>query len=396
MPKLFLKKNEERRIQSGHLWIFSNEIDRVEGSAENGDIVTVYDFKNNLIGSAFYNRNSLIAGRLLSREKITNTKEFLKNRILQAYQLRKDFYPGRESFRLVFSESDLLPGIIVDKYNNTFVLQVYSYGMQKNISLIAEILKEELSAENIFTKNESYFRKLEGLPEEDEVLLGGIKNELIDDGSVKYQVDFETGHKTGFYFDQSDNRFFIERLVKNKTVLDAFCNSGGFGLHASKAGALSVTFVDSSSAEIENAKRNYALNNFVPPADFIISDVFDFLEKCAAEKKTFDVVMIDPPAFAKNKKTLPQAKKGYEKLNRLALAVVSRNGFLVTSSCSHHLNKDEFIEVLNAASAKSRERVQLIQFTGASLDHPELPSMKETAYLKFAVLKKMTDVTSAG
>ncbi|MFO7446772.1 MAG: rRNA large subunit methyltransferase I, partial [Ignavibacteriaceae bacterium] len=123
MPKLFLKKNEERRIQSGHLWIFSNEIDRVEGSVENGDVVTVYDSKNNLIGSAFYNRNSLIAGRLLSREEITNTKEFLKNRILQAYQLRKDFYPGGESFRLVFSESDLLPGIIVDKYNNTFVLQ---------------------------------------------------------------------------------------------------------------------------------------------------------------------------------------------------------------------------------------------------------------------------------
>jgi 23S rRNA (cytosine1962-C5)-methyltransferase len=387
MAKIFLKRNEERRLRSGHLWIFSNEIGSAEGNPANGDVVSVLDSKNNYLGDAFYNHNSLIAGRMLGMN-ISDLKTFFKEKILAAYSLRKNFYPERHSFRLVFSESDFLPGLIIDKYNNTFVLQVYSFGMQKNINLIAEVLKEELSAENIFTKNEVYFRRLEGLPEEDEVLFGSMNKEIIDDGSVKYNVNFETGHKTGFYFDQGDNRHFIEKIVNGKTVLDAFCNSGGFGLHALSAGANAVTFVDSSAEEITNVKNNYKLNSFTGDSEYIAADVFDYLEKCAAEKKYFDVVMIDPPAFAKNKKSLPQAKKGYEKLNRLALSVTAENGFVVTSSCSFHLAKEEFIDIITTAAAKNRQHVQLIHYNGASLDHPELPAMRETSYLKFAVLKK--------
>jgi 23S rRNA (cytosine1962-C5)-methyltransferase len=388
MTKIFLKKNEEHRIRAGHMWIFSNEIGTVEGHPENGDLVSVYDSKNNYHGDAFYNRNSLIAGRMLGNE-ISDLKDFFKKRILKAYSLRKLVYPKRESFRLIFSESDFLPGLIIDKYNNTFVLQVYSFGMQKNISLIAEILKEELSAENIFTKNEDYFRKLEGLPEENEVLLGEIHDEIIDDGTIKYKISFEKGHKTGFYFDQGDNRAFIEKISNNKTILDAFCNSGGFGLHAASAGAAKITFVDSSADEIENAKNNFKLNGYTQDSEFITSDVFEYLEKCIVEKKTFDIVMLDPPAFAKNKKSLPQAKKGYEKLNRMALSLLAPEGLLVTSSCSFHLEKDEFISIINTAALKNREMVQLIYHSGASLDHPELPAMKETTYLKFAVLKKV-------
>jgi 23S rRNA (cytosine1962-C5)-methyltransferase len=387
MTKIFLKRNEEHRLRSGHLWIFSNEIGTAEGHPSNGDLVSVFDSKDNYLGDAFYNRNSLIAGRMLGKE-ITDLKSFFKERITKAYSLRKLFYPGRESFRLVFSEGDFLPGLIIDKYNNTFVLQVYSFGMQKNITLFAEILKEELNAVNIYTKNENYFRRLEGLPEEDEVLLGDIPGEIIDDGKVKYKIDFKTGHKTGFYFDQGDNRLFIEKITKDKIVLDAFCNSGGFGLHAINSGASKVTFVDSSSEEIDNVKTNYELNGYKQPAEYMVSDVFDYLEKCLAEKKAFDVVMIDPPAFAKNKKSLPQAKKGYERLNRLALSVTAPGGYLVTSSCSFHLSKEEFIEIINTAASKNREQVQLIHYNAASLDHPELPGMKETSYLKFAVLKK--------
>lgn len=387
MTKIFLKRNEEHRLRSGHLWIFSNEIGTVEGHPANGELVSVYDSKDNYLGDAFYNRNSLIAGRILGKD-INNLKSFFKDRITKAYSLRKLFYPEKESLRLVFSESDFLPGLIIDKYNNTFVLQVYSFGMQTNISVIAEVLKEELNAVNIFTKNEEYFRRLEGLPEEDEILLGEIPDEIISDGEIKYKIDFKTGHKTGFYFDQADNRIFIERITKDKTVLDAFCNSGGFGLHAARAGALNITFVDSSAEEINNVKINYELNSYKQESEFVVSDVFDYLEKCAAEKKTFDVVMIDPPAFAKNKKSLPQAKKGYERLNRLALSVTSPGGYLVTSSCSFHLNKEEFIDTINTAASKNREKVQLIHYNSASLDHPELPGMKETSYLKFAVLKK--------
>jgi 23S rRNA (cytosine1962-C5)-methyltransferase len=357
----------------------------LEGEAHNGELIELYDSKKNFIGSGFYNKNSLIAVRILSNKKIDDLKELFRKRINKAFDLRKSMYPERNSFRLVFSESDFLPGLIIDKYNNTFVLQVYSYGMEKNIGLIVEVLKDDLAAENIFTKNEEYFRKLEGLPIEDKIYLGEMKSEIINDGAVEFNIDFSKGHKTGFYFDQSDNRFFIERFVKGKKVLDAFCYSGGFGLHAARAGASSITLVDSSSKAIENAKQNFKLNELPAESEFIVSDVFDFFETCIREKKYFDVVMIDPPAFAKNRKSVPVAKKGYTKLNRLALQIVSENGFLVTSSCSHHISGDIFMEIVNQSALKAGRKIKQIYFNGASLDHPRLPAMPETGYLKFGI-----------
>ena len=387
--KVFLKKNEERRINAGHLWVFSNEVDKLEGTADNGDLVEVFDSRNSFIGTGFYNKNSLIAVRLLSKEHIENFREYAETKIGKAFSLRRLIYPERNSFRLIFSESDLMPGLIIDKYNDTYVLQVYSAGIQKNIAAITSVLQNDFNAKNIFTKNETYFRTLEGLPETDEVYLGESTQETIDDGSIQYKIDFQKSHKTGFYFDQSDNRYFIEKIAKGKTVLDAFCNSGGFGLHAAQAGASSVTFVDSSASEIENAKYNFELNKLSANAEFIVSDIFDYMEGLLTQSKKFDVVMIDPPAFAKNKKNLATAKKGYEKLNRLALQLVSSDGILVTSSCSHHLSKEEFIQVINNAAVKLQKRIQLIYYNGASIDHPVIPSMPETVYLKFAVFRVM-------
>ncbi|MHB1686865.1 MAG: class I SAM-dependent rRNA methyltransferase [Ignavibacteriaceae bacterium] len=386
-PKIFLRKNEERRINAGHLWVFSNEIEKLEDTADNGDMVEVFDSRNNFMGTGFYNKNSLIAARLLDKTHIDNFQLFAEKKINDAFAFRKLFYPNRNSFRLIFSESDFMPGLIIDKYNDTFVMQIYSAGMQKNIADIISVLQNNYNAKNIFTKNETYFRALEGLPETDEIFLGELKSEIINDGAIQFQIDFEKSHKTGFYFDQSDNRFFIEKIVEGKTVLDAFCNSGGFGLHALKAGASSITFVDSSSAEIENVKYNFELNNFSCHSEFIVSDVFDYLEKSFSENKKFDVIMIDPPAFAKSKKNLASAKKGYEKLNRMALQLVSNNGFLVTSSCSHHLSKEDFIQIVNSAAAKLQKKIQLIHYNGASIDHPEVPAMPETVYLKFAVFR---------
>lgn len=390
MTRIYLKKNEDFRIRHGHLWVFSNEIGRIEGDPQNGDIVELYDSRDNFLGCGFFNKNSLISFRLLSSKFTDDFSSLFKERLLAAFHLRKSLYPTRESFRLIFSESDYLPGLIIDKYNNIFVLQVYSIGMEKNIESIIQLLKTDYNAENIFSKNEFYFRKLEGLTEEDKVYFGEHKQEIIDDGLIRYHINFKKGHKTGFYFDQSDNRFFIERLVKGKRVVDAFCNSGGFGLHAANGGAESVNFVDSSSSEIENARMNYELNKFTTPAEFISKDVFEYFDSCIAEKKYFDVVMIDPPAFAKNKKSLPAAKKGYEKLNKSALTLIKDEGFLVTSSCSFHLKKDEFVEIINSAAVKANKFVQLIHFNTASLDHPSLPGMEETSYLKFAVLKVNT------
>ncbi|MEW6703150.1 MAG: class I SAM-dependent rRNA methyltransferase, partial [Bacteroidota bacterium] len=284
-------------------------------------------------------------------------------------------------------ESDFLPGLIIDKYNNTFVLQIYSAGIEKNIDLITKILKEEFSAKNIFTKSEEYFRKLEGLPVENKVYLGIIEGEIISDGFVKYKINFSTGHKTGFYFDQCNNREFFGKFCKDKSVLDCFCNSGGFGLHAAKWNAKSLLFVDSSSEEIKNAQENFFLNGFRCEAEFIQYDVFDYLENCKAQNKKFDIINLDPPAFAKNKKTIATAIKGYEKLNRLAMDLLKDNGLLFTSSCSHHLNEEMFLDVINRAALKAGKRIQLFYSNNASLDHPSLPSMEETVYLKFAALK---------
>ncbi len=381
-----MKKNESRRIRNGHLWVFSNEIAKTEGGPENGALAELYDNKDYL-GTGFYNKNSLIALRLLSPLYKDDLSAYVKESILNAYTLRKNFYPNRESFRLVFSESDFLPGLIIDKYNNTFVLQVYSYGMNENIGMVADVLKSELNAENIFTRNDPYFRKLEGLPEDDTVFLGEVGTETIDDGKLKYKIDFAASQKTGFYFDQCDNREFVERLSAGKTVLDAFCNSGGFGMHAASAGAGYVTFLDSSAGEISNAEKNFALNGLTSETDFVVMDVFDYLQKSIDAGRTFDVVMVDPPAFAKSRKSIPTALKGYAKLNKMAANCVGVNGYLVTSSCSHHINRDDFIEAVISGAAKAEKILQQVHFSGPSMDHPVLPAMNETTYLKFAVFK---------
>ena len=387
MAKIYLKKNEERRIKHGHLWVFSNEIGKTEGKPENGDIIPLYDHSGVKLGEGFYNKNSLIALRLLHPSYESDFADYTRSMITGALKLRKQFYPGRDSFRLVFSESDFMPGLIIDKYNDTYVLQVYCFGMQKNIESVVSVLTGELGAKNIFTSNESYFRKLEGLPEEDFVYAGSSDEELIDDGYIKYKINFAASQKTGFYFDQADNREFIHKIAKDKTVLDAFCNSGGFGLHAAKAGAGMVTFTDSSETEIKNAESNFKLNGLETESGFIAAEIFAYLEKCTAAGRKFDIVMIDPPAFAKSRKSIPSALKGYIKLNKMALECVGKNGYLVTSSCSHHINSGDFMKSVAAAALKAGRTIQLVHSAGASLDHPELPAMEETTYLKFMVFK---------
>lgn len=387
MKKVILKKNEDRRVKKGHQWIFSNEILKVESEIQNGDLVVVYDFTLNFLAHGFYNANSLIAVRIISTKEEISIENLLTERLLKAYQLRKTIYPQRNSYRLVFSESDFLPGLIIDKYNNTFVLQVYSFGIEKNIDIIINTLKEKFNAENIFTKHDSYFRKLEGLDEEDKIYLGNKSVEIIDDGKIKYKIDFNLGQKTGFFFDQCDNREFFGKFSQEKNVLDCFCNSGGFGLHAIYNNAAEVTFVDSSSNEIENVKNNFALNNFTTKANYEVNDVFDLLEKEISQNKKYDIVNIDPPAFAKSRKSIPTAIKGYEKLNKLAMLTTKDDGFLFTSSCSHHINDEDFLSIIKNAAIKANKKIQLLYFNHASLDHPFLPFMPETVYLKFAMLK---------
>ncbi len=388
MARLYLKKNEDQRIRSGHLWVFSNEMSSMEETAVNGDIIDVFDYRGNSVGSGFYNENSLISVRLFEKSYSGNINGYIREHLHNAYNLRKSFYPHRNSFRMCLSESDFLPGLIIDKYISTFVLQVYCFGMQRSLDEVIKVLKEDFEAKNIFSRNDSHFRKIEGLEETDEIYHGSENEEIIDDGKIKYRIDFKNSQKTGFYFDQCDNRVFSEHFVNGKTVLDAFCNCGGFGLHASMAGAKSVDFLDSSAHEIENAGYNFGLNKHLfkgITGGFIRNDVFDYLGNAAEAAKKYDVVILDPPAFAKNKKSVPAALKGYEKLNKLALQIINKNGFLITSSCSHHVSIDEFIKAINKAAGKAQRQVRLLYLNGASLDHPRLTAMPETSYLKFAV-----------
>jgi len=384
---IILKRKEEFRLLKGHLWVFSNEIFSVEGGPENGEIVNIYDSRNKLLGSGFFNKNSLISVRVLSDSPIQDLYALFRKRIRNAIEYRRSIYTERDSYRLVFGESDLLPGLIIDKFNNTFVLQINSFGMQKNVSLIVDILKTELEARNIFSKNEVNFRTLEGLPAEDEIYLGEKGEEIINDGKIKFKIDFNQSQKTGLFLDQSDNRFFIEKFVNDKSVLDGFCNSGGFGLHALSGGATGVDFVDSSLNEVKSAETNYKMNGFEAESNFIQSDMFEFLDNAISNGKKYDLVMIDPPAFIKGKKSIHTGIKGYEKLNRLALSTVEKNGYFITSSCSHHLMRDIFLDVINSAAEKCNKKLIKVYENGSSLDHPVHPAMPETAYLKFFVFR---------
>ena len=387
MKNIFLKKNEDRRLRKGHLWVFSNEIEEPERLPQNGEVVKVFDSYNNFICNAFYNKNSLIVLRALDKESKFDFYHYAKEKILSAYSLRKTLYPGRNSYRLIFSEGDFMPGLVIDKYIDTYVLQVHSCGMEKNILDVVEILKSEFGAVNIFTKNEDYFRTLEGLPADQTVYLGEMKSEIISDGVVDYNVSFENAHKTGFYFDQCDNREFVKKIVEGNTFLDCFCNSGGFGLHAAKAGAASVTFVDSSQEAIDSAKANYEMNKLTPQSEFYTEDVFEFLEKCKEENRKFQIVNLDPPAFAKTKKNLDSAMKGYERLNRLGIETVERGGYLISSSCSFHIKEHIFFEIMRNAALKTGKKLQMVYHSSAAMDHPTLPIMEETVYLKFAVFR---------
>lgn len=387
MAKVLLRRIEERRLKTGHQWVFSNEIQDVQGNPENGALVDVYYSGGQYLGTGFYNKHSLFAVRILDRRPIPDLRMLFVERIFSALGLREKVYPERRSFRMVFSESDFLPGLIIDKYNDTYVLQVNTVGMERNLDLIVDVLQRNLNAENIFTRNSPYFRQLEGLEFNDEILLGNDDTQQIDDGKVKYLVNFREGQKTGFYFDQCDNRTFAGELAEGLDVLDAFCNSGGFGLQCAYNGARSVDFVDSSPAEIQHAEINFNHNGFDCDANFITAEVFEYLKNCADEGKKYDMVVIDPPAFAKQKKNIIPAKQGYQKLNRSALKLINNGGYLITSSCSFHITKEDLLDIIKESAYKEEKVLQMIHFNGASKDHPVIPSMPETSYLKFCAFR---------
>lgn len=382
--QIVLKKNEEHRILSGHQWVFSNEIKTIKGNPEAGDVVELLRYDEKFLGEGFFNPHSLIACRLLSRERETITFEFFERRISQALQLRKRLYPGAESFRLVHGEADFLPGLVVDKYNEYLSIQTLSVGMDRRLTLLCDVLESIFHPKAIVERNESPPRSLEQLPSEKGVLRGTIGQTIISENGVKFKVDILQGQKTGFFLDQRENRKAIQRYAVGASVLDCFCNEGGFALYAGLAKAKSVQAIDISETAIANAKVNSAFNE-VSNIRFEVADVFDKLPRLAEDGAKFDVVILDPPSFSRNRKTVATALKGYKEINAGALKLVNPGGILVTASCSHHVTEESFLEVVEASARSAHRSLQLLEMRGASPDHPTLPTMPETKYLKFAV-----------
>jgi len=386
MRKLTLKPREERRLRNGHLWVFSNE---VEGMPESqpGDLVEVLDHWGRSLGSAAFHPRSLICARLLGGEVRELDAEFFRARIARAARLRQELFPEESCYRLVNGESDLLPGLIVDRYENRLVVQMLSAAMERGRERIVEVLVELFQPEAILERNELDLRTYEELPIRKGVLQGIWRGPVrIRESGIAYDVDLLEGQKTGFFLDQKENRAAAARYCRDREVLDCFCHLGGFGLHAARAGASRVVGVDASSSVVAAARRNGELNS-ATVVDFIQSDVFQYLQEALRDRVGFDVVILDPPSFAPRKKDVPKAIRAYRRLNEMALTLLRPEGTLVTASCSFHLREDVFYRTVSEAAIRAGRRLQLLERREQSPDHPVLPGMPETRYLKLGVFR---------
>lgn len=386
--KIYLKKNEEKRILGSHQWVFSNEILKAEGDFENGDVCDLFTSGNKFLGKGFYNKNSLIAFRLITKnENDKIDKSFFLKRLKEADKRRNIL--NRKVYRMVNSESDFLPGLIIDRFENAYSIQIFSLGMNRFLDLIKDLLIEEFKAEYIVEKNDNDLRTLEGLDKINKVLYQqeGKKfdNIIVEIDEIKYQINLLEGQKSGFYLDQSENRKLIRNFIgEGDRVLDLFCNEGGFALNAAFAGASEVIAVDSSDISINTAKKNAELNNLLN-INFINFDVFEYLNKI--ENEFFDFIILDPPSFTKSKKNIPVAVNGYVKLNTMAMQHLKPESLLFTFTCSHHITEEIFSDIIRKSSRRAGRKVQILYFSNSSIDHPILPGFDETKYLKSYLLR---------
>ena len=385
MKSAILKKNEDHRILNGHLWAFSNEIAEMKGEPQSGDLVELHNHAGKFLGVGMFNPNSLIAVRLLTKEKEEIDFQFFKRRIEAAHTLRKKFYSNSETFRLVHGEGDFLPGLIIDRFNDYFSIQTFSVGMDKRLTLICDVLESLFHPKGIVERNESLIRTVEGIDQRKGVLRGTLETIAISEYGVQYGIDLLEGQKTGFFLDQRENRKAFRRYVKGASVLDCFCNEGGFALNAAYAGASNVLGVDISEQVIQRANNNIKLNKFDSQIQFLIGDAFEYLDQAVKDQRQFDVINLDPPSFAKNKKTVRKAKRGYKEIHLNAMKILKSGGILATATCSYHITEETFLEIINECANSLGRKISLLEWRGAAPDHPVLPSMPETKYLKFGI-----------
>ncbi len=401
MNTLIVKNRHNNRLRSGHLWVFSNELEHIPTDLAAGSLVQVRSAGGHNYGTALFNPHSLIAARLLASEAEELDTAFFVTRIEQAFALRRRLFPYETSYRLVFGESDFLPGLVIDRYhdstsggNDYFVLQTLSVGMDIRKDAICEALRHIFpQTRAIIEKNNSALRKHDGLDQRESLLWGDVPEEIqMTENGIHSALSLMEGQKTGYFLDQKLNRQKVKEMASGLRVLDCFTNQGGFALHAVAGGASSALGLDSSAAAIERCRANVRLNGMEARAAFECEEVLDYLH-AAAERFTqggerlWDMIILDPPAFAKSRAQVPQAKRGYAKINRMALRVLPRGGFLVTGSCSHHVSEDVLLSVILEEAQRERRQLRLVFRGGQSPCHPVLASMPETAYLKFFIFE---------
>lgn len=380
-----LKRNADNRIKFGHLWVFSNELQEIP-KLQPGVVVKVVDSNQKSYGFGFYNPASLISVRLLKTEILPSVQLFIE-RIAIAKALRQSLLGDIEMCRLVFGESDLLPGLIIDKYSNYFAIQILSAGMELMKSEIVQALLEIFpETKGIIEKNDTKLREIEGLPLISTVLFGEIPEKFISqEQGVQLELSLSEGQKTGYFLDQRINRKFVRTISRGLSVLDCYTNQGGFALNAGIGGAEKIAAIDCSETALNAVSRNAELNGL--KIETIKADVAEYLSKAVERNEKWDMIILDPPAFAKNRKSVPKAKAAYAKINRLAMKMLNPNGYLIASSCSHHVFEDVFKDAIYRESCKLGKQLKQVYRGGQSPDHPILLSLPETQYLKFFVFQ---------
>lgn len=384
METVRLKKKEDRRVLRGHPWIFSNELLEVPELVEPGHLVDVLDYSGKFIGRGYYNPRTLIAVRLLTRKREEIDPAFLHRRIVTARDLRTSLGFG-ESCRIFFSEGDGLPGLIVDKYADTLVIQSSTAGIDLLLDSIVAVLRDVYAPAAIIVRNDLPSREIEGLSRETRVIYGTTHGWVtFEESGVKYRVNVMEGQKTGFFFDQRENRLALNGLVTGKRTLDCFCYVGAWSLTAARFGSSQVIGVDSSDQAVHLARENAALNRL--PAEFKTADAFDELRIWEKRKERFGCVILDPPAFVKSRSKVREGIKGYKEINLRAMRILDPGGVLVSCSCSHHVDSDLFREMLIDAARSAGRTARLLELRSQARDHPVLLAARETRYLKCAIL----------
>lgn len=388
MCKFYLYKGKDKKAVNGRPWIYTDEIEEYEGEYQNGDIVSVYNHKHYFIGKGYINDQSKIAIRIMTRnENEEINKNFFLKRFADAFEYRKTVI-DTSSCRIIFGEADGLPGLTIDKYEDYYVIQISTLGMDKYRDLIVDILVNNYNAKGIYERSDIKTREIEGLEQKKGFLTEEFDtNVQIVENGVKYIVDLANGQKTGFFLDQKENRAAIHRICKGKVVLDCFTHTGSFALNAGISGAKSVLGIDVSEHAIECAKANAKLNNLQDIVKFECHNAFDVLGNWSREGKQFDVVILDPPAFTKSKNTINAAKRGYKEINLRGLKMVKPGGYFITCSCSHYMSEEMLKATIWEASLDAHKMLRQVEFRTQSADHPILWNNDESYYLKFYIFQ---------